>query len=458
MESIWSEQIEIPKRKPLKENISVHTVVIGAGMAGILTAYLLKKKGIDVVVVEAERIAGGQTKNTTAKITSQHGLLYDELIRKAGRGRAEMYAAANEDAIRMYEEIIREEKISCRFQRVPSYLYAVTGEGREKLKKEEKAAGMLGIAARFLNADEITELPFPIEGALCFENQALFQPLEFIRQLAKKIEIFENTKVLSVKKHMVITDKGEIRAENIVFAAHYPFLIFPGFYFLRMHQERSYVLALEGQKELGGMYYGIDGEKLSFRSAGNSLLLGGGGHRTGKKDWDESPCGCAKQAGCSYLRQIAEKYYSDAAEEAFWSAQDNMSHDKIPLIGKYSVFRPCWYVASGFNKWGMTSAMVSAMIICDEICERGGLYKNAFSPQRLLLRMGIGAFLIDAGESIMGLSRGLFSKKARRCTHMGCRLEWNPEEKSWDCPCHGSRFDEEGNLLNGPAKKNKKNY
>lgn len=453
MQSLWSSQTQIRKREPLKENISVHTAVIGAGMAGILTAYLLKKKGTDVVVVEADRIAGGQTKNTTAKITGQHGLLYDELIRKAGRDRAERYAAANEDAVRMYEEIVREEKISCHFQRMPSYLYTVTKEGREKLKKEEKAAGMLGITARFLEGKEITELPFRVEGALCFENQALFQPLEFIGQLAEKLEIFENTRVLSVKKHRVITDKGEIRAENIVFAAHYPFLILPGFYFLRMHQERSYVLSLEGQKELHGMYYGIDGEKLSFRSAGSSLLMGGGAHRTGKKDRKEGNCECEKQAGYSYLRQMAAKYYPGAEEELFWSAQDDMPHDKIHFIGKYSVFRPYWYVAAGFHKWGMTSSMVSAMIICDEICERGGLYENAFSPQRLLLRMGIGAFLKDVGESVMGLGKGLFSKKERRCTHMGCRLEWNPEEKSWDCPCHGSRFDEEGNLLNGPARK-----
>lgn len=449
MKSIWSKTVQVPKGKELDGEIYVQNVVIGAGMAGILTAYFLKKKGEDVIVIEGDRIAGGQTKNTTAKITSQHDLIYHEMIKKAGLRKAEQYAEANEAAIKAYEKIIREEGIDCHFDRIPSYLYTREESGKEKLKKEAEAANILGISADYIEENEVGELPFKISGAVCFENQAQFHPLEFIAALAERLTVYENARVLAVKGHIIITDKGIVTAENIIFATHYPIANIPGFYFLRQHQERSYVLALEGEnvpKKLSGMYYGIDKGGLSFRSAEGKLLLGGGAHRTGKKVKN-----CDK-AGYSYLSEQAQSCYPDANETAFWAAQDCMPHDKIPFIGKYSIFRPYWYVATGFKKWGMTSSMLAAMIISDMVCERSNPYARVFSPQRLMFRMGIKNFCIDVGESIKGLVKGLFGDKQQRCSHMGCHLEWNEEEKTWDCPCHGSRYEENGKLIDNPAK------
>ena len=452
MESIWSEETQIPERKSLHDNIKVQTAVIGAGMAGILIAYFLKKEGMDVVVVEAKRIASGQTGNTTAKITSQHGMIYDRMIKKTGEERARGYAMANEDAIKLYERIIREEKIDCDFKKLPSYLYSVDQARTEELKREAEAARKLGIDACFVEGSKLQKLPFAAAGAVCFENQAQFDPLKFVRQLSEQLTVYENTRVLSVDQHVISTDKGTITAENIVFATHYPFLIVPGFYFLRQHQERSYVLALSGQKELDGMYYSIDEGGLSLRSVGELLLLGGGAHRTGKMAGGGVQCPECVKEGFPYLRERAKTFFKGQEEAAHWAAQDCMPHDNIPFIGKYSAMRPYWYVATGFHKWGMTSSMIAAMLINDQIHGRKNPYANTFTPQRFLFRASLKNLLVDLGQSIKGLSNGLFSEKDRKCPHMGCRVTWNPDEESFDCPCHGSRFDKNGELIDNPAQ------
>lgn len=449
MESIWKSEVKLPKRTALTGNLKVQNVVIGAGMAGILTAWFLQRNGQEVIVVEADQIAGGQTGNTTAKITSQHGLFYDSMIRLVGKEQACLYASANDQAIRSFEQMIEAENIDCHFEKKPAYLYTCCEEGIEKLRQEMEAVRSLGIDAVWIEGEQMQELPLNVKAAICFLNQAQFHPLEFIKHLAEELVIYEHTKVLSVKKNMVYTDKGQIEAENIIFATHYPITNISGFYFLRQHQERSYVLALSNQKELKGMYYGIDEGGLSLRSAGEILLLGGGGHRTGK-------CKCKEKKGellgYSFLRKQAKLHYPDADIAYEWSAQDCMPHDEIPFIGKYSVFRPHWYVATGFKKWGMTLSMIAAQIISDEICEKSDGEKNIFTPQRIFFRAGIKNLLIDIWESVAGLCKGLFAPKERRCRHMGCKLDWNPEESTWECSCHGSGYYEDGRLKDNPAQ------
>lgn len=445
MESIWKTNLEIETRKELQKDIEVQNVVIGAGIAGILIAYFLQKKGQKVIVIEAKAIGSGQTGNTTAKITSQHGLCYEKMMRKMNAEKAREYARANEEAIKSFEQVIKDENINCQFEKKPAYLYTQSEENVEVLKKEAAAAAFLGINACYVDGDNITELPFRVKGAVRFENQAQFHPMEFIGHLSKKLEIYENTRVLSVKKHMICTDKGMITAENIIFATHYPMVNIPGFYFLRQHQERSYVVALKERKELSGMYYGIDERGLSLRSLGDILLLGGGGHRTGK---------CGAGMGYHFLKEKIHSTYPEAEVIAGWSAQDCMPHDGIPFIGNYSAWRPYWYVATGFHKWGMTASMVAAKIISDKICGISVPYEKTFSPQRFFLRAAFVNLMKDVGESVLGLGKGLFSSKERRCTHMGCRLEWNEEENTWECSCHGSGFNEKGELKDNPAKRN----
>lgn len=447
--SIWKEEVQIEERMSLPGDCGAEVVVIGAGMAGILTAYFLKQEGKKVIVLEADRIGSGQTGNTTAKITSQHGAVYEKMIWQLGLAKARLYATANEEAIAKYEELVKKLKIDCEFQRLPAYLYSTNDE--KTLKEEARAASLLGIRAHFMKE---SELPFKTAGMVCFENQAQFHPLKFLKRVAEEVTVYEQTKVLSVKKHEVRTNRGTVFARQIVFATHYPITNVPGFYFLREHQERSYVLALENAKMLNGMYYSIDKNGLSFRMKGDKLLLGGGGHRTGAGEKK------LKESGYHFLKQQAEKLYPNAKEAARWSAQDCMSHDGLPFIGQYSKCRPYWYVASGFKKWGMTSAMISACILTDLICEKNNPYAKLFTPSRLLIRAGICEWIKDVGMSVKGLFLGAvhapFSKKAHRCPHMGCELCENKIEGSYDCPCHGSRFDKDGRLIDNPAQVNVK--
>lgn len=454
MKSLWSQTTQLPEQEKLEGNFHVQNVVIGAGIAGLLIAYLLQEKGQEVIVLEAKEIASGQTKNTTAKITSQHGLIYDDMVKKTGIERARGYAQANEAAIKQYKEIITKEGIACHFEELPSFLYSQKEVGIEKLKKEAETAEALGINAEYIRGDKITELPFGVMGAVKFDGQAQFQPLEFIQGIAEKLIIFEHTNVLEVDEHFVITDRHVVVAEHVIFATHYPFPLVPGFYFLRQHQSRSYALALVGKdvpQRLEGMYYGIDRDGLSFRHADGKLIVGGGSHRTGKLITRAKN---VKMGGFCCLREQVKKFYPEAVEAAHWAAQDCMPHDRIPFIGRFSMKHDHWYVATGFQKWGMTSAMVAAMIISDLITGEENPYAQVFSPQRFLVKAGYKNFLMDVWESTIGLVKGVFASESHKCTHMGCALHWNEEEQSWDCACHGSRYTKEGKLMDNPAQNN----
>lgn len=439
MESVWRRKTgKIESKETPKENMYWDVIVIGAGLTGLLSAYYLQEQGKQVLVVEADEIAAGQTERTTAKITSQHGLKYKNLIEKVGKRKAGLYAQANEMAIREYERFISRHNVDCDFKKVPAYLYTL--QNKEALVEELKAALTLGIDAFFTTE---TELPFIVKGAVCFRNQAQFSPLKFVQYLASELTILEHTKAIKVKEHQVMTEHKTFEADKIIVATHYPVFNLPGFYFVRQHQERSYVLALSGCKSMEGMYYSIDKNGLSLRQAGEHLLLGGSSHRTGKNKW-----------GGAYdsLRMMAGEYFPEGREEGYWSAQDCMPHDGIPFIGKYSMFTPNLYVATGFQKWGMTTAMIAAILLRDAVCEIENPYQRLFSPQRIHFRSSARNLFTDIGESAKGLAKGFFQKAPVSCPHMGCGLTWNPDEESWDCPCHGSRFDADGKLLDNPAK------
>ena len=453
MESIWLKDIRENTEHPAQSGPAdtgrksrtdlpprAEVAVIGAGMAGMLCACMLADQGADVAVLEA-RVAGhGQTKNTTAKITSQHGLIYDKLVRTMGHDRALLYARANQSAVEEYERMIRARNIDCGFVRLPACLYSKEERGRIHLEKEYRAAVSLGLPA-VLTSD--TSLPFPVTEALLFENQAQFHPLKFLEAVREGIPVFEHTAVQKVEGHRLITDRGIMEAEKIIFASHYPFQNVPGFYFARMHQERSYVLALEAaggkQVNLDGMYYGVDEDGLSFRKAGPYILMGGGGHRTGE--------GC-DSFSFEYLRGQARTLWPDFRIVSEWAAQDCMTLDAVPYIGKYSRLRPYWYVASGFQKWGMTGSMVSALILRNLVMGIESPWEQVFSPQRWTWKASAGSFLKEGYHAL----RGLTAFGTPRCPHMGCRLSWNQEEHSWDCPCHGSRFSENGSLIDNPAQ------
>ena len=474
MKSVWSESCKFRKREALNKDIKTNVLVIGAGIAGILTAYMLKQKGRDVVLIDAAEIASGNTKNTTAKITSQHDLIYSKLITEFGEEKARQYAKANELAIKKYKEIIEDKRIECDFEEKPAYVYSLNEV--DVLKEEVEAAKKLGIDAEFVQE---ANLPFKINGAVKFNNQAQFNPLKFLRGISNELVIYENTRALEIKENLVVTSGGNITANNIVVATHYPIMNAPGYYFMKMHQERSYVLALENTSEIDGMYIDLNKEGYSFRTYNNLLLLGGISHRTGENE-----------EGGSYdkLRKVAKELYTKAKEKYYWSAQDCMTIDGIPYIGRYSSETPNIYVATGFNKWGMTSSMVSAMIISDMILEKENDFSEIFSPRRFDLSLSINNIandLIETAKNFIaqkvyipsseiehiknghggiieynGEKVGVYKNKegkeffvSTKCTHLGCQLSWNSDELTWDCPCHGSRFDYKGRLIGSPATK-----
>lgn len=445
MESVWSEKwprIPADKRELPKK---AEVVVIGGGMAGLLCAYKLKEAGVPAIVLEADRICSGQTKNTTAKITSQHGLLYTKLKRDLGEDTAVEYGRLNEWAIKEFEAIIQKRKIDCDFVWTDAYLYTKLEAGDKVLEKECELAKKAGIAASLVTE---TELPFQVRRALKFEEQAQFHPLKFLSGIVPELDIYEKTRAVKLSGEIIITDRGEIEAKHIVIATHFPFVNFPGFYFARMHQERSYVVAVNvnAQKNtnrelpLEGMYYGIDSDGLSFRCAEGLVLVGGKSERTGIQQ-GRNPF--------DVLRGEAKRLWPECHEVAAWAAQDCMTLDGLPYIGRFSKSRPNWYVATGFEKWGMTNSMIAALAIRDLIAGHGEEKWKCVSPQR---KMTPKAFRTLMQESAVTMKNFLTWKKPR-CPHLGCRLVWNPYEKSWDCPCHGSRFAEDGALIDNPAQR-----
>ena len=426
MGSLWEQTWEKPNFPAQDGDLSTDVLIIGGGMAGILCAYRLHCAGVPYVLAEAETICGGITKNTTAKLTSQHGLIYDKLISRFGIQRAKQYLAANQAALQAYRTLCRD--MDCGFEEKAAYVYAL--DDRRKLQREVNALEKLGVPAEF--TDELP-LPFPVAGAVKFPNQAQFHPLKFVSGLAKGLRVYEHTRVRELIGTMAVTNHGRIRAEKILVTTHFPFLNKHGSYFLKLYQHRSYVIALQGAPDVDGMYVDASRTGLSFRNCQNLLLLGGGGHRTGKKG-----------GGWRELRDFARRHYPQAEEQYRWAAQDCMSLDGVPYIGPYSASTPDLYVAAGFNKWGMTSSMVSAMLLSDLVQGKNSPYGEVFSPSRSILRPQLAVNGFEAVASLL-------TPTARRCPHLGCALKWNPVEHTWDCPCHGSRFTEDGKRLDGPA-------
>lgn len=426
MNSIWKESASLPHFDTLEGSVTTDVLIIGGGIAGILCAYFLREKGVDYVLVEGKTICSGITENTTAKITSQHGLIYDKLLHRVGIEKAKMYLDANQNAVKKYFELC--EDIDCDFEKRTNCVYSI--DDKRKLEREVAALYKMGFPAEII---ETEELPFQTAGAVSFENQAQFHPLKFLSKIAENLNIYEHTFVKELAEHTAVTEKGNIAFQKLIFATHFPIDNKHGMYFLKMYQHRSYVIALENAPKLRNLYVDEAKGGLSFRCYQDILLLGGGAHRTGKRggNWKE-------------LRDFAAEHYPNARESYFWATQDCMTLDGIPYIGAYSKRMPGCFVATGFHKWGMTSSMAAAMILTDLVLEKENSYAPVFHPSRNMLKPQL---LINGWEAAVNLLT--ISKK--RCPHLGCALKWNEAEHSWDCSCHGSRFDEEGILLNNPA-------
>lgn len=490
--SYWLDSTPKTNYEAIKKDSSTDIVVIGGGITGITTAFMLKNEGFKVILVEADKIVQGTTGHTTAYVTSQHDIIYKKLINKFGFEKAKQYAEANEGAIDFIESIVKRYNINCDFCRLPAYIYASDESYIDEMKAEVEAAKSLGIKAKFV---EELNLPFQIKGAICFENQAQFHPRKYLLRLAKEIpgngsEIYEHTRIVDIEHdnmYTVVTSAGiKITASKVVLASHFPFYDGMGLYFAKLRPQRSYVLTAKIKNKLpkgtfvyagkAGWYF-----RLQKYRDGEMLILGGQDHKTAH--------GTDMQEHFIKLQNYAKENFQIEKFLYVWSTQDYITVDGVPYVGKLTASLENIYVATGYGEWGMTNGTAAAGIIKDIIVKNKSPYEEVYNPSRNTLINGFNALINENVDVINQLVKGklqLGEYKGQQsinikngeakvvningnryggyrdqngklhlvhitCTHLGCELKWNSAEKSWDCPCHGSRFSFEGDIIEGPA-------
>ena len=496
MNSYWEEERKNHDLfEEIKEDKKVSVCIIGGGLTGLQTAYNLSDK-LDVVILEKDRICGSTSGKTTGKITSQHGVFYDYLIDSQSKEFAKMYLEANEKAIQNIKDIIEKEEIECDLEEESSYVFTKQETKLDMIKNEQKAVDKL----QKEKSDYVKEIELPTEisGAIEFKNQAQFHPLKYAYGLAKAIikndgKIYENTKVTDIKreneKYVVYANKNKVIADYVVLATRYPIMNVPGYYFLKMYQSTSYAMVFDAKKKLfDGMYISYETPNVSFRTIRDGdrelLLAVGYDYKTGTEELRD---------GYQRLEVIVRKMYPDAEVLYKWTAEDCISLDKIPYIGQYSSIMKNLYIATGFNKWGVTSSNVAANIITDKILQKENKYEEIFKSTRIepiKNRQEMGDMLKEANKSIL-LSRfkipkeeldnikigegkiikidntkvGIYKSKTGEiykvkpiCTHLGCELYFNNIEKIWECPCHGSKFTYDGKSIEVPSNKDLKTF
>jgi len=491
-QSYWIESVKksSPAFPSLSEDIKSDVVIVGGGIAGITCAYLLGKEGLSVTVLEADRIARGTTGHTTAKVTSQHNLIYHKLVKQFGVEMAQQYATANETAISEIRALAESLKIDCDFISQPAFVFTESSEYVQELYDELKAASDLGIQADFT---ESIPLPFTIKGAVRFEGQAQFHPLKYTLSLAEAFtghggKIFEKTRAVEVgfdDGFWVKTAQGKkASCDKLIIASHYPFYNKHGMYYSRIYQERSYITAVKAVEPYpGGIYINAENPTRSLRSQKTGdeelILIGGAHHKTGQCDdtWKKY----------EELFDFANPYFTITDIPCRWSAQDCMTLDGLPYAGQLTEDMPNLYITTGFGKWGMTNSMASGMLLRDLIVKGDSPWKDVYNPSReskkasaisfvtenfnvakellsgklesldkvedINLKPGEGKAVELSGKRVGAYrnEEGILYIVNTTCTHMGCELNWNPAERTWDCPCHGSRFSYEGKIIEGPA-------
>lgn len=425
-DSVWKTSTYLPQFEQLKRDLKTDVLIIGGGLAGILTAYKLKELGVQFVLVEANTVCSGVTLNTTAKITSQHGLIYNKIFREYGLEKAKQYYKANQSALKNFKDKCK--NIDCNFEKKDAYIYSLNRIDRINDEMEI----LNKINAQFEFKQEI-ELPFNIAGAIEFKNQAQFNPLKFVKSIIEDLKIFEHTRVLGFDGVAFVTSEGRIFSDKAIITTHFPFLNKFGLFPLKLYQDRSYVIAVKNAAQLNGMYIDENETGFSFRNYEDMLFIGGGSHRTGKHG-----------GNFKAINIFKNHYYPHSEEVCRWATQDCMSLDGIPYIGRYSKNKSDIFVATGFNKWGMTSSMLASEILADLVMGNNNEYEELFSPSRKMLHPQLFTNIVESGVNF-------FTPSKPRCPHLGCALKWNSAERSWDCPCHGSRFSDEGKLLENPS-------
>lgn len=423
--SIWSNTVNFKKFPTLDKNIKTKILVVGGGITGILCAYELKKRNIDCILVERDTIGKGISKNTTAFITAQHELLYQDIIKKHGIKNAKKYLRLNLRALHEYRKL--GDTFDIDFQNCSSIMFS--SESKSTILKEKIALDKLGYKTEFVN-----ELPLEnidIKLGIKFNRQGKLNPLKLINVLSNDLEIYEHTRVENIKRNKAYANNHIIEFDKVIIASHYPLIDKTGLYFLKLFQRRSYVVALK-HRSFSDTYCSVDEDGMYFRSYHNYLIIGGNDRNVGR------------ECKCSFVDKI-KKLYKYENIDYYWSNQDLITIDQIPYIGKYDIFHKNWYVATGFDLWGFTWAMVSSFVLADMIEGKKGI--KLLSPQRFWIKKQL---FVNIGNTL----KNMLTFRRPRCTHLGVALKYNKVDNTYECPAHGSRFDKDGKVLNGPAKRN----
>jgi glycine/D-amino acid oxidase-like deaminating enzyme/nitrite reductase/ring-hydroxylating ferredoxin subunit len=489
MTSAWLATRPEPRPFPaLDEDVRADVAVLGGGIVGITTALLLREAGLDVVLLEADRLAHGVSGHTTAKVTSQHGLVYARLRARFGAEGARTYAEANQAALEWIADRVASDAIECDFRRRPAYAYVTSERARGKLEDEARAADEAGLPAWLA---ETVPLPFDVEAAVRFDNQAEFHAGRYLGALADRLaaagaRVFEHTRAVEVINdgdRVVKTPGGDVTAGHVVVATHYPFLD-RSLAFARVSPQRSYaILCRIAGAPPEGMFISGDSPSRSVRAVpleGEELLLvGGEGHKPGT--------GGDTRVRYRRLEAFAREHWDVRSVDYRWSAQDNTTLDGVPYVGPLTPWDDRVLMATGFAKWGMTGGTAAAIILADRVQDKENAWAGLFDPSRLTLRASARRFLTENaevglrfvgdrltkpglrsleelrpgegdivrhdGEKVAAFrdDDGTVTAVAPVCTHLGCQVNFNAAERSWDCPCHGSRFAVDGSVLHGPA-------
>jgi glycine/D-amino acid oxidase-like deaminating enzyme len=455
-ESLWvgtaPDRPELPR---LKRDVEADVAVIGGGIVGLTTALLAQRAGASVVLVEADRVGNGVSGYTTAKVSSQHGLIYARLRSSLGPDAASLYGRINEAALAWIAEHVEAERIDCDFRRRPSYAYVLADSARDAVEAEARAAKSAGLPAELV--DE-TPLPYPVASAVRFDDQAEFHAGKYLAALTEELlaggcEVFERSRALGVDEGgccVVETEAGgRALADRVVVATHYPFLD-RSLAFARVRAERSYAIACRVVGDLPeGMFISGDSPTRSIRTAsidGEELLLvGGESHKTGT--------GGDTEQRYRNLEHFAREHWDVRSIEYRWSSQDGITLDGVPYVGRITPRSRRILTATGFGKWGMTGGTAAAAVLA-ELLESDVRSPAAklLDPWRLTVRASLPTLLKENTQvGLHFIGDQIAKRSAPRCTHLGCKLDWNSGERSWDCPCHGSRFAADGSVLEGPA-------
>lgn len=489
--SYWRDSVQLPTFSKYTEDIIVDVAIIGAGITGITTAYLLIKEGIKVALIDAGEILNGTTGHTTAKVTAQHGLIYDELIAHFGTDATRLYYEVNAAAIKQMKAIINELHIDCEWEAQSAYLYTNDDTYMKKLEKEIQAYQRLGINGEYIDSIPLNEVPS--KAAVVMPEQAQFHPLKYLQPLVQYIVdngglIFEHTTAVEVEESdttLVRFRNGQhIACQNVIAASHYPFYDGLGFYPTRMYAERAYIVAAKTKRVFPeGMYISAESPTRSLRytimDGEKVVLFVGEGHKTGQ--------GIQTHKHYEALRDFAEQTYGIEQIMYRWSAQDLYTLDKLPFIGPVTESKDNVLIATGFRKWGMTNGTAAAHLLRDLVLKKENPYAEVVTPSRFKADPSVKKFVsvnVDVAKHLVagkleyplrspddlvedeGAVVNVAGKRAgaykdpdgelyvvdTTCTHLGCEVEWNSGDRTWDCPCHGSRFSITGDIINGPAE------